>query len=144
MTAATKSFAALAALALAALAPASWAGSALESALARGGTRLNADQIAERLVGNTGTWVSADSRKRIAIYYGRNNDLRAVKVGGGWTGSGYYGIADTDDICISWNGRDNGRLRCLTVVLIDGAVTKFNADGSLNGSYESIVSGKTF
>lgn len=118
--------------------------SALEKTLANGAKRLTADEIADQFVGKTGTWVSPSGDKKIAIYYGENNDLHAEKLGGGWTGEGYYAIANTDDICISWNGSDKGRLRCLDVLVVGGVVTKFNVDGSLNGTYDSFVGGKTF
>lgn len=120
------------------------AASAVQKALNSGATRLTSDQIADQFVGRTGIWISASGDKKIAIYYGKENDLHAEKVGGGWTGKGYYGIADNDSICISWAGKDRGRLRCLHVLIVNGKVTKFNADGSRNGSYEKFVDGKAF
>jgi len=131
-------------LALAGTSYGAQAGSAMRKALDNGATRLTADQIADRFVGRTGIWVSGSGDKKIAIYYGKKNDLSAEKVGGGWTANGYYGIANDDSICISWAGKDKGRLRCLDVLVVDGVVTKFNVDGSLNGSYEKFVNGKTF
>lgn len=117
------------------------AGSALEQALADGAKRLTAEQIAERFVGKTGTWVSASGDRKMLIYYGKDNDLHATPVGGDGKATGYYGITNTDRICVSWEGRDEGRLRCLDVLLVDGTVTKFNADGSLNGTYAEFAEG---
>lgn len=134
----------LTALALIIFSGSAQAGSAMQAALDGGATRLTADQIADRFVGRTGIWISASGDKKIAIYYGTHNDLRAQKTGGGWTGEGYYGIADNDNICISWKGKDKGRLRCLSVLVNNGVVIKFNADGSLNGRYENFAAGKAF
>lgn len=144
MTVKTLTIACLTGLALIATAHGAHAASAMATALDNGATRLAADQIAERLVGRTGTWVSASGKKKIAIYYGKDNDIHATMVGGGWTGTGYYAIADDDSVCVSWDGKDKGRLRCLDVLIVDGRVTKFNADGSLNGTYEDFETGKSF
>ncbi len=105
---------------------------------------MTADEIAERFVGKTGTWVSASGDRKMLIHYGEDNDLRATPVGGEGSATGYYGITNTDRICVSWDGRDEGRLRCLDVLMVDGTVTKFNADGSLNGSYAAFEEGKAF
>ena len=142
MTSKTTMMGVLAALGLIAASGPALAGSALDKALAEGAERLSADAIAERFVGHTGTWISASGEKEIAIHYGEDNALEAEMVGGGWTGTGYYGITDTDRICVSWDGRDAGRLRCLDVLVVDGTVTKFNADGSLNGTYAGFEEGK--
>jgi hypothetical protein len=119
-------------------------GSALEQAVADGGHHLGSGELAQQFIGKTGIWVSPAGDKKIAIYYGTNNDLHGQMVGGEWSGRGYYAVANTDKICISWNGSDKGRLRCLDVVVVGDVVTKFNADGSLNGVYEGFEKGKTF
>lgn len=117
----------------------------LEEALNNGAQKLSADEIAERLIGNTATWVSASGDKKLDVYYHEENALTGRLVGGDWTGGGYYGIANIDSLCVSWDPKDKGRLRCLDVLVVDGVVTKFNAaDGSLNGHYEKIEDGKTF
>jgi len=134
-------------LAFAALAASSFgaaAETAKEKALGAGARQLTSDQIAERFIGTTGTWVSPSGTKKVRIYYGRNNDLHGKLVGGNWSGTGYYGVANDDSICISWAGKDKGRLRCLEVLIDDGVVKKFNVDGSLNGSYEKFEMGKAF
>ncbi|RMF00650.1 MAG: hypothetical protein D6773_11130, partial [Alphaproteobacteria bacterium] len=118
---------AITALALGAAWEGAEAGSAMQKALDNGATRLTADQIAEQFVGRTGIWISASGDKKIAIYYGRDNDLHAQKIGGGWSAKGYYGIADTNNICISWAGKDKGRLRCFDVLIVNGVVTKYKA-----------------
>lgn len=135
---------ALGVLAMSAPALAGQAGTAMQAALDSGAERLGADRIAERFVGQTGTWISADGSKKIAIHYGEDNSLDAEMVGGDWSGTGFYGVADDDAICVSWDGADEGRLRCLDVLLVDGVVTKFNADGSLNGTYADFVEGRAF
>jgi len=120
------------------------AGSGKDEALREGARQLAADEIAEQFVGRTGTWVSPSGDKKIMIYYGRNNDLRGEMVGGDWSGTGYYAVTNTDRICVSWDGADTGRLRCLDVLIEDGTVEKYNADGSLNGRYEGFEDGKAF
>ena len=126
-------------------APSAWAGSsAYGHALGQGGEALSADQIEEQFVGRTGTWVSASGGKKIRIYYGDDNNLEGRQVGGDWSDTGYYGVADDGSICISWDGIDAGRLRCLKVVIDEGTVFKFNADGSRNGRYISFDDGRSF
>jgi hypothetical protein len=115
---------------------------AKEKALGDGAKQLTSNEIAERLVGRTGTWVSPSGDKKVRIYYGRNNDLHGKLVGGDWSGTGYYGVANDDSICISWEGSDKGRLRCFEVLIDDGVIKKFNVDGGLNGSYENFEDGK--
>ena len=131
----------LAFVALAASSFGAAAESAKEKALKDGAKQLTADEIVERFIGKTGTWVSPSGEKKVRIYYGRNNDLHGKLVGGDWSGTGYYGVANDDSICISWEGGDKGRLRCLDVVIDDGVISKFNVDGSLNGSYENFEDG---
>lgn len=117
---------------------------AREAALADGAQELNPDQIAEQFVGRTGTWVAASGDKTVEVYYGPDNDLHGNLVGGGWTGTGLYGVSSDGRICIAWDGPDNGRLRCLDVLVVDGAVVKYNPDGSRNGHYTEFTDGKAF
>lgn len=116
----------------------------MEEALNNGAQQLTADEIAEQFVGKTGTWVSPSGDMRLRIHYSEDNVLTGKQVNGEWSGSGYYGVANDDSICISWDHRDEGRLRCLEVLVVDDVVTKFNVDGSLNGAYEKFEDGKTF
>lgn len=115
----------------------------LQAALDGDAERLAADGIAERFVGRTGTWVSADGTREIEIFCGEDNALSASPVDGDKQMSGFYGITDTDRMCISWNG-GNGRLRCLDVVESDGTIAKYNANGSLNGTYAQFTDGRSF
>ncbi|MCL7940578.1 hypothetical protein M8009_09740 [Halomonas sp. ATCH28] len=119
------------------------AGTAIKEVLDNGAQQLTADEIAEQFVGKTGTWLSPSGDRKMAIHYGEDNDLQGEQIGGDWSATGYYGITDNDSICVSWDGRDEGRLRCLDVLVVDGVVTKFNADGSLNGTYEGFEDGNT-
>lgn len=114
------------------------------AALADGAQELTPDQIADQFVGRTGTWVAASGDKTVEVYYGADNDLHGNLVGGGWTGNGLYGVASDGRICISWDGPDDGRLRCLDVLLVDGTVVKYNPDGSRNGHYTAFTDGKAF
>ncbi|MBB3185551.1 hypothetical protein FHR95_003141 [Halomonas fontilapidosi] len=116
----------------------------MEEALDKGARQLTSDEIAERFVGKTGTWVSASGDRKIAIHYSEDNVLTGKLLGGDWSGTGYYGVTNDDSICVSWDPTDEGRLRCLDVLVVDGVVTKFNAgDGSLNGSYQKFEDGNT-
>ncbi|MBB3190709.1 hypothetical protein [Halomonas cerina] len=116
----------------------------MEKALNNGAQQLTADEIAEQFVGKTGIWVSASGDRKMRIHYSEDNVLTGKQVKGEWSGSGYYGVANDDSICVSWDHVDEGRLRCLEVLVVDDVVTKFNVDGSLNGSYEKFEDGKTF
>ena len=118
------------------------AGSDREAALAKGATQLTAEEIAARFAGKTVTFAAAGGGKRFLIYYGRDNDAVGKKIGGGWSDSGFYAVADNDTICLSWDNRDKPRLRCMHVLLVDGVLQKFKADGSLSGSIEKLEEGK--
>lgn len=115
-----------------------------QKALSEGAEQLTSDQIAERFTGNTATFVSASGDKRVLVYYGEDNDIAGELVGGGWSGTGYYGVANDDSICLSWDERDEGRLRCLDVLAKDGVVQKFRPDGSRSGDIVEFEDGKTF
>ena len=131
----------VAALALMAPAATAWAGSDLDDALANGAQHLDADGIAERLVGNTVTFVTASGDKTFLVYYAEGNELAGRMVGGTWSDTGYYGITDANTICLSWDHRDKPRLRCWDVALIDGEIVKFAADGSRVGSVTAVEAG---
>ncbi|WP_171209189.1 MULTISPECIES: hypothetical protein [unclassified Ruegeria] len=98
----------------------------LENALADGGERLNADQIAEILIGHTVTAKSGD--KTFRFYYAPNNIVSGELTNGGWQGAGAFAITDTDQVCVSM-AADKGRFRCLTVLRVGGRVQKFNTAG---------------
>jgi len=109
-----------------------WAGGAvvaqteLEAALATGGEKLKADQIAELLIGNKVTAKSGE--KTFRFYYDPGNIVSGELTNGGWKGSGAFAITDTDQVCISM-AADKGRYRCLTVVRDGDLVQKFNVNG---------------
>ncbi|MEM1350696.1 MAG: hypothetical protein AAGF27_00035 [Pseudomonadota bacterium] len=98
----------------------------LEAALANGGEILNADQIAELLVGNSVTAMSGE--KIFRFYYDPTNAVSGELTNGGWKGSGAFAITDMDQVCVSM-AADNGRYRCLTVVRDGDLVQKFDVDG---------------
>ena len=132
----------LAFVALAASSFGAAAESAKEKALSAGAKQLTSDEIAERIAGKTMTFVKASGDKKFLIYYSRDNDIAGKMVGGKWSDTGFYGIADNNTICLSWNGSDKPRLRCMHVLLVDGVVKKFKADGSLDGWIAKFEDGK--
>ncbi len=98
----------------------------LEAALDNGAERLNADQIAELLIGNTVTATSGE--KRFRFFYDPNNIVSGELTNGGWNGAGAFAITDTDKVCVSM-AADKGRYRCMTVLRVGDTVHKFSADG---------------
>ena len=94
-----------------------------DKAIAAGGTALSADEIATLIVGKTITAELGD--KTFKFHYGADNVLTGQMVGGGWSGSGYYGITDTNQVCLSMP-QDKGRLRCTKLV------------GDANGAVERV------
>lgn len=117
---------------------------AMERALEAGAKTLGSDEIAETMVGKTVKWVAASSDKEVLIHYGEDNSIEGRLIGGDWTGTGFYGVTTDDRICLSWDGRDAGRLRCLHVLMIDGTPHKFRADGSESGALVRIEDGRNF
>jgi len=130
-------------LAIAGLAMAAQAGSDLEDALAAGAERLTSDDIVDRFIGKTAIFVADQTGDRYLVYYGENNELAGGKAGGDTSNVGFQAVNDRDQMCLGWDGRDLPRLRCLDVVLIDGVVHKFKADGSLSGRIVEFRDGNT-
>ena len=126
-------------LALVAWAPLAEAGSAMQKSLADGAERLTADEIADLLVGNT---VKARARdKEFLFHYSTDNVISGRLIGGDWSDEGYYGIADTDQVCLSVT-KDEGRLRCLTLLRgEDGVVRKYNAEGAMTFELLEVAEG---
>ena len=122
-------------------AAANWV-SAKEKALNAGAQQLTSDEIAERFAGKTVTFVKASGDKKFLVYYSEVNEVAGKMIGGNWSDTGFYGIADNNTICLSWNGSDKPRLRCFHVLLVDGVVKKFETDGSLSGIIEKFEDGK--
>ncbi|MDR9395444.1 MAG: hypothetical protein RI571_14200 [Roseovarius sp.] len=117
---------------------------AMEMALEAGAKKLGSDEIAQTMVGKTVKWVAASGDKEVLIHYGDDNTIEGRLIGGDWTGTGFYGVTTDDRICLSWDGRNAGRLRCLHVLMIDGTSHKFRADGSESGALERIEDGRSF
>jgi hypothetical protein len=117
------------------------AGADIEKALKAGATRLTSDEIAERFTGKTVTFVSAKTGDKYLVFYGENNEAAVRKVGGDKTKVGFHAVNDRDQICLGWEGSDLPRLRCMDVLLIDGKMHKFKADGSLSGYISDIADG---
>lgn len=129
------------ALAFAGLASAAQAGSDFEDALANGGKKLTGPELAERLKGKTVTFVSSATGDKYLVFYGETNEAASRKVGGSGSTSGFHAITDRDQVCLGWEGRDLPKLRCMDVVLIDGVMHKYKADGSLSGQISEVVDG---
>ncbi|WP_425085483.1 hypothetical protein [Ruegeria profundi] len=108
----------------------------LEAALNSGAERLNADQIADLLIGNTVTATSGE--KRFRFFYDPNNVVSGELTNGGWSGAGAFAITDTDKVCVSMTA-DNGRYRCMTVLRVGDSIQKFNADGKRTFELHSFV-----
>ena len=102
--------------------------SALQAAVKSGATQLTSEEIEVLLVGNTVDAKSGD--KAFYFYYSEGNNLHGQLKGGGWSDTGYYGITDDDRICLSMT-KDKGRLRCLTLMKLNGDVKKYDVDGKL-------------
>jgi len=102
---------------------------AKEQAIKAGATQLKAEEIAELLVGKTVT--ARAGAKMFLFHYGKDNVLSGKLIGGNWSDTGFYGITDEDRVCLSIT-KDKGRMRCVTLLKLDGAVNKYNARGDLS------------
>ena len=125
------------------LATGAQAGTDIEEALEAGATRLTSDEIAERLTGRTVTFVSAKTGDKYLVYYGADNSTAGRKVGAEKTNIGFHAVNDRDQVCLGWEGRDLPRIRCVDVLLIDGKMHKFKADGSRSGHISETAEGNT-
>ncbi|WP_138933497.1 hypothetical protein [Roseovarius arcticus] len=105
-----------------------FAGTELETAINNGGEMLNADQIAELIVGKVVTAKSGE--KEFRFFYDPSNVLDGELTNGGWKGTGTYAITDNNQVCVSM-AADKGRYRCLTAVRVGETVQKFNVDGKM-------------
>ncbi len=119
------------------------ADTAFDKALTDGAKRLTSDEIAERFTGKTVTFVSAKTGDKYLVYYGEDNNVAGRKAGAKKTRVGFHAVNDRDQVCLGWQGRDLPRLRCMDVLLIDGKLHKFKADGSLSGHISEIADGNT-
>lgn len=134
-------FALVAGIIILGLATGAQADSDLEKALKAGATRLTSDEIAERLTKQTVTFVSAKTGDKFLVYYGEDNKTVGRKVGTETTKVGFHAVTDRDQICLGWESSDLPRLRCMDVLLIEGVVHKFRADGSLSGKITEYAEG---
>lgn len=99
-----------------------------EKAIRMGAKQLTSEEIADLLVGKT--VMARSGEKQFYFYYSEDNVLSGKLIGGDWSDSGYYGITDDNRVCLSMT-KDKGRLRCLTLLVNDGAVKKYNVDGKM-------------
>lgn len=97
-----------------------------QEALDAGARQLTSEQIADRIVDKTVTARLGD--KRFMFHYSKDNVLTGKMIGGDWSDTGYYGIADNDRVCLSMSN-DEGRLRCLSLLEVDGRLVKYNSAG---------------
>lgn len=97
-----------------------------QEALDAGARQLASDEIVDRIVDKTVTARLGD--KRFMFHYSEDNVLSGEMIGGDWSDSGYYGIADNDRVCLSMSN-DEGRLRCVSVLEVDGRLVKYNSAG---------------
>lgn len=109
-------------LAMAGLATVVQAGSELDEALNTGAERLTSDEISERFIGKTATFVADKTGDKYLVYYGENNEFAGGKAGGDISNVGFQAVNDRDQLCLGWEGSDLPRLRCMDVLLIDGVV----------------------
>lgn len=100
----------------------------LETALNDGGERLEADQIAELLIGKVVRATAGEQTFR--FFYEPNNVLHGELVNGRWSGTGAFAITDANQVCVSM-AADKGRYRCLTSVRVGETVQKFDANGEM-------------
>jgi len=114
---------------------------AKQKAVSEGATQLTSEQIAALLVGKTVTARSGE--KKFLFHYSEDNVLTGQLIGGDWSDAGYYGITDDDGICLSMSN-DKGRLRCLTLLDLDGTVRKYNAKGDMTFELLEFQDGKSF
>ncbi|PPI84534.1 hypothetical protein KEHDKFFH_09705 [Marinobacter maroccanus] len=99
-----------------------------QAAIDHGAVQLSSEEIEALVVGNTVTAKAGE--KVFNFHYGTDNVIAGELVGGGWSGTGYYGITDQDSVCLSM-AQDKGRLRCMTIMKQDGAFRKYSATGEL-------------
>lgn len=116
---------------------------AMEEALAAGAERMTADEIAERLAGETVTFELASTGDRFLLYYDGANGTLIKKVGSETVIEGFYAVSIADHVCLGSVGDEPIRLRCLNVLLIDDQMHKFELDGTFRGRVVEEVDGNT-
>lgn len=73
------------------------------------------------------------SGDKFLLYYSPDNQIIGGRVDSQERNKGFMAVNDRDQICLGWEGSDLPRIRCVDIVLMDGVVHKFRADGSLSG-----------
>lgn len=131
----------LALAAMVASSPAATAETAKEEAIKAGATQLTSEEIADLLVAKTVTARSGE--KKFLFHYSEDNVLSGQLIGGDWSDAGYYGITDEDRVCLSLS-KDNGRLRCVTLLELSGTVRKYDASGEMTFELLEFQDGKAF
>lgn len=119
------------------------AGTAMEQALANGATQLTGDQIAARLGGKTVVFELASTGGRYLVYYDGVNGMRLAKVGGEKVMKGFYAIDTADHVCFGIQKDAPLKLRCVSVLVVDGKLHKYELDGSLRGRVLEEADGNT-
>lgn len=107
-------------------------------AIEAGAVALSSDEIAELLVGHTLT--ARTGQKTFLFYYGSHNDLAGKLIDGSWSDSGYYGINDENEVCLSIS-KDRGRLRCISLLRFNGVIRKYNAAGKMTFEIVKVEAG---
>lgn len=120
-------------LAMVGFATAALADTQMEKALADGAKRMTADEIVERLAGKTVTFELASTGDKFLVFYDGANGTLLKKVGSNSVGEGFYATSLADHICLGMKTDKPIRLRCVTVLLIDDKMHKYELDGSLRG-----------
>jgi hypothetical protein len=115
--------------------------SALEDALAKGATRLSAEEINKRLADKTVTFENLNSGAKVLVYYDGRNGTILKPVGSDRTLTGFYATDLADHVCLGVHGDGPMRLRCVDVLLVDGVMHKYELDGSLRGRITESVTG---
>ena len=115
--------------------------SALEDALTNGATRLAAEEISNRLADRTVTFENLNTGAKVLVYYDGENGTILKPIGSDQTLTGFYATDLSDHICVGVHGDAPMRLRCVSVLLIEGVMHKFELDGSLRGRIIEEVSG---
>ena len=136
------SSAVLGALTLIALSAGNALASDMKTALAKGAVRMTAEQISKRLANKTVTFENANTGAKAIAYYDGRNGVKLKLLGSNKMLKGFYATDLADHICLGIEGQAPMRLRCVSVLLIDGVMHKFELDGSLRGRVIEETDGK--
>ncbi|PWE33822.1 hypothetical protein DDZ14_03945 [Maritimibacter sp. 55A14] len=129
------------AIAIAAAAATGATATEMEDALTNGATQLTADQIEARLADKTVKFENMNTGAKVLVYYDGGNGMVLKPVGSEKTLDGFYATDLANHVCLGIRGKEPMRLRCVNVLMIDGAMHKFELDGSLRGRIIESVDG---